>query len=73
MLADPRQHGANGWRIFQAESWPNFGRLFLLSVSIAISWALWWLWRFVLSPRLFPLEVKEYPYSIPGKTALLRR
>lgn len=62
------QHPASVWHIVESESRPNVGLLFLLGVSIAVSWALWWLWRFVLTPRLFPLEVREYPYWIPSKT-----
>lgn len=67
-----QEHTANGWHIGHLNYQPSFGfgsSSILLGITCA--WALWWLWRFVLSPRLFPLEVREYPYWIPGRNIVL--
>lgn len=61
----------HGWHIGQLEYPAEFSLGSSLIIGIASAWALWWLWRFVLSPRLFPLEAKEYPYWIPGEKIIL--
>lgn len=61
------EHIANDWRIGHLNYQASFGFGSSLILGITFAWALWWLWRFFLSPRLFPLEVREYPYWIPGR------
>lgn len=66
-MAQIQRQNDNGWRIGELE-YPvdsSFGSS--LFMGIASAWALWWVWRFVLSSQLFPLEIKEYPYWISGE------
>ncbi|ROV89567.1 hypothetical protein VMCG_09953 [Cytospora schulzeri] len=72
MLAEIAPLAADGWRSMQLRFQADGGFVLLFIVNITASWAIWWLWRFVLTPRLFPLEVKEYPYWIPGENFIIR-
>lgn len=56
---------SNGWRVVQG--WFQEQRSFAVWFAVIVCWASWWCWRFIITPRIFTLEVKEYPYWIPGK------
>jgi hypothetical protein len=37
------------------------------AVTIAVSWLSWYIWKFVLKPKLYPNEPRELQYLIPSK------
>ncbi|KAF5137059.1 hypothetical protein E5D57_000834 [Metarhizium anisopliae] len=54
---------SNGWQAVQ--SWFQEQRSFAVWFAAIVCWASWWCWRFIITPRISTLEVKEYPYWIP--------
>lgn len=36
-----------------------------LFLSLVLSYAAWWIWRFTIQPALHPDRAKMFPYLIP--------
>ncbi|KAH0598982.1 hypothetical protein MHUMG1_03096 [Metarhizium humberi] len=54
---------SNGWQVVQR--WFQEQRSFAVWFAAIVCWVSWWCWRFIITPRISTLEVKEYPYWIP--------